>query len=597
MRFTCQNCGQHFETQTISTGQAANCPKCGARVVTAVFEQEGQGRTKPLDPTLTKNGTPSPSAAVTGATAPPPTKGLKHVPDGNYEIGETVARGGMGAILNAKDVSLRRNVAMKVMLDEKGASQDRLYRFIEEAQITGQLEHPGIVPLHELGVDATGKIFYTMKFVKGRTLSDILKKIADGDTETIQEYPLTHLLTIFQKVCDAVAFAHSKHVIHRDLKPENIMVGDYGEVLVMDWGLAKVLKKERESPKGTEAQSKDFVDSVRSNEDSEMLKTMDGSIMGTPGFMSPEQVTGETKKIDEQTDIYALGAILYNILTLRVPVTARNLSELIEKVTSGSIAHPSEFNPRTRINNRQVHADSSRFTLHESFPHLPSERVPESLSAVAMKALSVNADQRYQTVKELQKEIEAYQGGFATMAEDAGAWKQIRLLVLRHRGVFTAVTGMLLVLLTAIGIYTHLNTQERVKAEKALANFQDEQKKRQADRKSSAPAMLRSARMFIEQQEWTDAFAAVQTAIDYNPDLAEARLMQVALLSHNGEHGKALKTCQEYASRFPDDQDAAILLNICRNAAEKGIVDLARDHMVPLLSRHGLYKLAAGFMN
>jgi hypothetical protein len=154
-----------------------------------------------------------------------------------YDIGGEVARGGMGAILDVREAAIERKVAMKVMLD--GSREDDLGRFVAEAKITGQLEHPNIVPVHELGVDENGQVFYTMKFVRGITLKKVLDLMADGVPETIGKYPLATLLTIFQKACDAVAFAHSRGVTHRDLKPENLMLGDFGEVLVMDWGLGE----------------------------------------------------------------------------------------------------------------------------------------------------------------------------------------------------------------------------------------------------------------------------------------------------------------------------------------------------------------------
>ena len=159
--------------------------------------------------------------------------------DKKYDIGQIVAQGGMGAILDAKDATTERRVAMKVMLDS--SSPGDLTRFVAEAKVTAQLEHPSIVPVYELSVDENGQVFYTMKMVRGITLRKVLEDLAAGAAETVKKYPLPVLLTIFQKVCDALAFAHSKGVIHRDLKPENIMLDDFGVVLVMDWGLAKVL--------------------------------------------------------------------------------------------------------------------------------------------------------------------------------------------------------------------------------------------------------------------------------------------------------------------------------------------------------------------
>lgn len=165
---------------------------------------------------------------------------LETEPARKYDVGKFVARGGMGMILSAKDRCIRRHVAMKVMTAKYPPTGDQILRFIEEGQVTGQLEHPNIVPVHELGVDAKGHVFYTMKMVRGHTLKDVLGGLRSGDPDTLCDYSLMHLLSIFQRICDGVAFAHSRGVIHRDLKPENIMLGDFGEVLVMDWGLAKV---------------------------------------------------------------------------------------------------------------------------------------------------------------------------------------------------------------------------------------------------------------------------------------------------------------------------------------------------------------------
>ena len=150
-----------------------------------------------------------------------------------------MARGGMGAVLRAVDCDIRREVAVKYLLDQANARKK--IRFVEEAQITGQLEHPNIVPIHELGVDARKRLFFSMKMVKGRSLAQVLETLRNGAAEATREYTLGRLLNIFVNVCNALAYAHSRGVVHRDLKPANIMVGDFGEVYVMDWGLAKVL--------------------------------------------------------------------------------------------------------------------------------------------------------------------------------------------------------------------------------------------------------------------------------------------------------------------------------------------------------------------
>ena len=220
-------------------------------------------------------------------------------PSQKIRIGAVVARGGMGAILDAREAAIKRKVAMKVMLDTDDAGD--IARFVAEAQVTGQLEHPNVVPVHELSVDENGQPFYTMKMVRGVTLKKVLDLMAAGTEATIAKYPLAALLTVFEKVCDALAFAHSRGVIHRDLKPENIMIGDFGEVLVMDWGLAKRMKDEGGTMKdgasgngnpARVAQGGHAPSSIHLAP-SPVGATLQGTSMGTPQFMSPEQARGE----------------------------------------------------------------------------------------------------------------------------------------------------------------------------------------------------------------------------------------------------------------------------------------------------------------
>ncbi|MEQ1851434.1 MAG: FHA domain-containing serine/threonine-protein kinase [Chthoniobacteraceae bacterium] len=330
----------------------------------------------------------SPHAAAVRRYLPP-----DYLRELQYDIGGVIAQGGMGAIVDAQDKLLRRRVAMKVMLQT--GSQTDLLRFIEEAQITGQLEHPNIVPVYELGVDEQDQVFYTMKLVRGITLHQVLHLIETGVAETVKKYPLPALLTIFQKVCDALAFAHSKGVIHRDLKPANIMLGEYGEVLVMDWGLARVSGRNEAS--GVEPE-RTLVRSARQDEGAEMM-TMAGMVLGTPQYMPPEQARGETDHFDARTDIYSLGALLYHILTLEPPIQGEDVQQMLQSVVDGKVAPQVASHGQRRV-------ESSR-----ALPHIPGGKIPEALAEVTRKAMALLQEDRFQTVKELQSAVQGYQIG------------------------------------------------------------------------------------------------------------------------------------------------------------------------------------------
>ena len=219
----------------------------------------------------------------------------------------------MGRVLLAHDEHLGRDIALKELLPHpvsgspgQGASPVRLAvphvaRFLQEARITGQLEHPAIVPVYELGYRRDGTLYYTMKLVRGKTLSQAIRE-AGSFQERMK------LLSHFLDLCNAIAYAHSRGVIHRDLKPGNVMVGEFGETVVIDWGLAKAKDKEDIHAK----EIADAVTAIRLGEESEAVKTVYGDAMGTPAYMSPEQAKGELDKVDERSDVYSLGAVFTN---------------------------------------------------------------------------------------------------------------------------------------------------------------------------------------------------------------------------------------------------------------------------------------------
>jgi serine/threonine protein kinase len=233
---------------------------------------------------------------------------------GRYDVLGEIARGGMGIVLKGRDPDLGRDVAVKVLLPGHAGNPAMIRRFIEEAQVGGQLQHPGILPVYELGLDAELRPYFTMRLVKGRTLAVMLEERPEPDVDH------GRFLSLFEQVCQTVAYAHARGVIHRDLKPANIMIGAFGEVQVVDWGLAKVLRQGAQSEvvSGDEAPAEEpWVTTIRTTGQAEPSQA--GAVIGTPSYMSPEQARGEIEGLDEQADVFALGAILCEILTGQPP--------------------------------------------------------------------------------------------------------------------------------------------------------------------------------------------------------------------------------------------------------------------------------------
>jgi tetratricopeptide (TPR) repeat protein len=264
---------------------------------------------------------PTPSPPDQPATVPPAPADI------GFEIGEEIARGGMGTIHRGRDRALDREVAIKILQDRYPAGSITARRFVDEARITGQLQHPGIPPIHHVGTLPDGRPFLAMKLVKGRTLDEILKE-RDG----------TNKLAVFEAVCQAVGYAHAHKVIHRDLKPANVMVGNFSEVQVMDWGLAKVLDRPEarmiaEDPNATTA----LGTAIRRSSDSTDDVTQDGDVLGTPAYMPPEQAIGAIDDVDARSDVFGLGAILCTILTGQPPFVGGDAKSTRQLAAKGKL--------------------------------------------------------------------------------------------------------------------------------------------------------------------------------------------------------------------------------------------------------------------
>jgi serine/threonine protein kinase len=295
-----------------------------------------------------------------------------------YRLVERVARGGMGVVYAAEDEKLQRRVALKV-LDVPGTDSDLANRLIREARVLARLEHPGIVPVHDVGTLADGRVFYTMKFVEGLRLDRFIEGV-----ESVQDR-----LRLFLRICEAVAFAHARGVLHRDLKPANIMVGPFGEVLVMDWGLAKILDHKTQiadtaaDPDATVLEKPKQIGGESDSTKSSVI-TGHGTVMGTPGYMSPEQARGEVGVLDARSDIFSLGALL-------------------------------------------------RFTLTQRTPAGFAPRLDRSLEAICRKATAERPESRYSAVQDLGRDVSRYLDGLSVGAHRESIFEKLIRLYRRYR--------------------------------------------------------------------------------------------------------------------------------------------------------------------
>jgi len=341
------------------------------------------------------------------------TSSSSHRPAARFRVLRFHKQGGLGQIYVARDEELGRDVALKEIRPDKIAEADLRSRFVLEAEITGGLEHPGIVPVYSLGTYDDGRPFYAMRFVEGDSLMEAVAAYHRGHPRpdpTAVEF--RKLLGRFVDVCEAIAFAHSKGVLHRDLKPHNVMLGRYGETLLIDWGLAKATGRRAPADPDAAREATLVPPSGGSHEPTV-------GVIGSPAFMSPEQATGGAGVLGPATDVYGLGAILYTLLTGQPPVTGLTADEVRDRACRGEITPPRSFNPN----------------------------VPQTLEAVCLKALALRPEDRYPTARALADDIEHWLADEPVSAcrepLHARAWRWAR----KHRTLTTAAAAVALVVL------------------------------------------------------------------------------------------------------------------------------------------------------
>jgi len=359
---------------------------------------------------------------------------------GNYRVVKSLAKGGMGQLSIAQDRSLNRTVVLKEILEPLAKNPKSRRRFVHEAQITGQLEHPGIVPVYALGVDRHGRPFYTMRRVRGLTLE---KAIANYHAEPSWA-GLRELLRRFIAVCQTLAYAHARGVVHRDLKPSNVMAGDFGETLVLDWGLAKPIARGEwlQSTRGHVAHEESAP---------RPMVTEPGSKVGTAAYMAPEQAEGGAGESAPAADIYGLGGILYQLLVGKPPYTGKSSDEIIEKVKSASPEKPS----------------------------LVRRDVPRPLEAICLKAMARRPEARYPDAAALGADVQHWLDDEPVGAYPepwlARAWRWAR----HHKTATASVLVFLFTALLAVAVAGPLIVGQRAQAR--VAQQTAEEYKRQAD--------------------------------------------------------------------------------------------------------------------
>jgi formylglycine-generating enzyme required for sulfatase activity/tRNA A-37 threonylcarbamoyl transferase component Bud32 len=372
-----------------------------------------------------------------------------------YRVEGEIARGGMGAVLRVRDEEIGRELAMKVALRSSDPSSERalsdtegrqIGRFLEEAQITGQLDHPGIVPVHELGLDAEGRLYFTMKLVRGRELRRVFELVRDK----AEGWSRTRALGVILKACEAVAYAHKKGVVHRDLKPANVMVGEFGEVYVMDWGLARAVgrRDSRDLRLAETAGASIRTERRKVAEESadSPLLTMDGDVVGTPSYMPPEQALGRIAEIGPRSDVYSIGAILYELLSGEMPYVPRD----------------------AQMSNRTVLAlviQGPPAPVQQRAPGAPAELV-----AICEKAMQRDASKRYADMLEMAEDLRAYLENRVVRAHDASLAAVVGKWVARNRA--SATLGAVTLLVATFGIASAVFLQHRRRTEAEQKNVE-----------------------------------------------------------------------------------------------------------------------------
>ena len=458
-----------------------------------------------------------------------------------YSDKSLIGEGAQKKVYRVYDHSCSRPVAMAVL---KNASPQEEAQFLREGRITALLEHPNIMPVYENGLTAEGEFYFTMKLVNGETLQTIL----DKRSENSKECPLMNRIGIFLKVCEALAYAHSMGIIHRDLKPENIHVGEFGEVLLSDWGLANLQFEN----------CKEEILNDKTLNEIDLKVSLKGLIKGTPGYIAPE-ILNSKNAYSIQSDIFALGAILHNILTGHLPVNTGSTKECLDSTKKGEI---------------------------EPFKNTEC-RSPESLKAICCKALKVDKNDRYQSVNEIITDLKKFQEGFATEAEDAGFLTQLNLFYKRNKKVCNAsFVFILLIVFISVFALNSIRDKEH-KANEILKDLVKTYKEKEELELKLVPVYQEKAHEAFVNVQLDSALALIEVAFNTDPNNTKTKELYGKMLIARQEFDKAalllegiddklFKTCNKYASLQGEGRlDHPQLMNFLKEVGTKVENDIA----------------------